>query len=52
MLILSYARSKNMQAYMKRAAALETTPLKLFTFEQFQNFNMYAPYKFFLFILF
>jgi Ca2+-binding EF-hand superfamily protein len=40
MLILSYARSKNLQGYMNRASKLEPTPLKLFTFEQFQNFNM------------
>jgi len=39
MLLVSYARSKNLPAYLQRASSLETTPLKLFTFEQFQNFN-------------
>eukprot|EP00026_Physarum_polycephalum_P007909 Phypoly_transcript_07980.p1 GENE.Phypoly_transcript_07980~~Phypoly_transcript_07980.p1 ORF type:complete len:361 (-),score=39.55 Phypoly_transcript_07980:378-1460(-) len=39
MLLVSYAHSKNLPGYINRAASLETTPLKLFTFEQFQSFN-------------
>jgi Ca2+-binding EF-hand superfamily protein len=40
MLLVSYARSKNLLGYVQRASTLEATPLKIFDFEQFQNFNM------------
>jgi len=40
MLLVSYAHARDLPQYFQRAAALEDTPIKLFNFEQFQNFNL------------
>jgi len=40
MLLVSYAHARDLPQYIARAAALDSTPINLFNFDQFQNFNL------------